>query len=54
MYHISTKTSKPDIGYMEATIEKLMKRGIRVADCSKILKYYIFLSQLHCHILLPY
>ncbi len=40
MYHISTKTSKPDIGYMEATIEKLMKRGIRVADCSKILKYY--------------
>jgi len=40
MYHISTKTSKPDIGYMSAKVGELMKRGIRIADCSEILKYY--------------
>lgn len=40
MYYINSKKDKPDIGYMEATISKLMKRGIRLADCTNLKKYY--------------
>jgi hypothetical protein len=40
MYHINSKTDKPDIGYMEAVIANLMKRGIRLADCIKLRDYY--------------
>ena len=32
MYRIDRKKDKPDIGYMEATVDKLMQRGIRLAD----------------------
>lgn len=40
MYHIDRKKDKPDIGYMEATIDKLMQRGIRLADCRALMSYY--------------
>lgn len=40
MYHIDRKKDKPDIGYMEATIDKLMQRGIRLADCRALMNYY--------------
>lgn len=45
MYHIDRKVDKPDIGYMEATVDKLMQRGIRLADCSKIYEYYSNLKE---------
>lgn len=41
MYHIDRKVDKPDIGYMEYTVAKLMQRGIRLADCTKLQQYYI-------------
>lgn len=40
MYHIDRKKDKPDIGYMEATIDKLMQKGIRLADCKALMNYY--------------
>ena len=40
MYHIDRKKDKPDIGYMEATIDKLMQKGIRLADCKQLMLYY--------------
>lgn len=40
MYHIDRKKDKPDIGYMGYTIDKLMRRGIRLADCGALMKYY--------------
>ena len=40
MYHIDRKKDRPDIGYMEATIDKLMQRGIRLADCRALMNYY--------------
>lgn len=40
MYHIDRKKDKPDIGYMEATIDNLMQRGIRLADCRALMSYY--------------
>lgn len=45
MYHIDRKTAKPDIGYMEAILDKLMQRGIRLADCSKLMRYYCDLRE---------
>ena len=45
MYHINTKVDKPDIGYMEYTIDKLMQRGIRLADCVKLREYYSTLRE---------
>ena len=45
MYRIDRKKDKPDIGYMEATVDKLMQRGIRLADCQKIKTYYMDLSE---------
>ena len=41
MYNINTKVDKPDIGYMEMIADKLMTRGIRVADCDKLMNYYV-------------
>lgn len=35
MYYISPD-SKSDIGYMEAVVSKLMKRGVKVADCAEL------------------
>ena len=40
MYHIDRKSVKPDIGYTVTIIEKLMAKGIRLADCKSILEYY--------------
>lgn len=40
MFHIDRFKDKPDIGYMEAVIDKLMQRGIRLADCEKLKEYY--------------
>lgn len=40
MYRINTKTDKPDIKGMETTMMGLMKRGIRLTNCSKLLSYY--------------
>lgn len=40
MYHINRKEAKPDIGYLEYTIEKLMNKGIRLANCRKLMTYY--------------
>lgn len=45
MYKIDTKTTKPDIGYMEATLDKLMQRGIRLADCEKLKEHYVSLRE---------
>ena len=41
MYHIDRKTDKPDIGYMKDTVDKLMHRGIRLADSNKLKDYYV-------------
>ena len=41
MYNINTKVDKPDIGYMEMIADKLMTRGIRLADCDKLMNYYV-------------
>lgn len=40
MYKIDRKKEKPDIGYMQFRLEKLMERGIRVNDCSKLKQHY--------------
>lgn len=40
MYHIDRKTAKPDIGYMEAVIDRLMQKGIRLSNCNELLNYY--------------
>ena len=45
MYNISTEKDKPDIGYMEAKVDQLMRRGIRLADCTKLSKYYTDLRE---------
>ena len=45
MYNISTEKDKPDIGYMEAKVDQLMRRGIRLADCAKLSKYYTDLRE---------
>ena len=39
MYYIS-RDAKPDIQGMKATMEGLMARGIRIADCEGFLQYY--------------
>ena len=44
MYHIDLTKDKPDVGYMEAMISKLMSRGLRVKDCAKLRDHY---NQLH-------
>lgn len=36
MYKINSKQEKPDIGYLVATVEQLMQRGIRVTNCEKL------------------
>ena len=41
MYHINRKIDKPDIGYMKDTVDKLMHRGIRLADSNKLKDYYV-------------
>ena len=41
MYHISTSKDKPDVGYMEAKVDQLMRRGIRLSNCNKIRDYYV-------------
>lgn len=41
MYHISLKTDKPDIGYMEQRVDMLMDRGIRISHCEKLRDYYV-------------
>lgn len=45
MYYINRKKDKPDIGYMQAVIEGLMKRGIRLADCNKLKNHYTSLRE---------
>lgn len=45
MYKIDTKTTKPDIGYMEATLDRLMERGVRLADCAKLKEHYVSLRE---------
>ena len=45
MYKINTRTNKPDVGYMEATVGNLMKRGIRLADCKALMEYYVNLRE---------
>lgn len=45
MYNISTKTDKPDLGYMEATVDKLMTRGIKLSDYNRLMNYYTNLRE---------
>lgn len=45
MFKIDTKTMKPDIGYMEATLDKLMQRGVRLSDCNKLRDHYVSLRE---------
>lgn len=45
MYYIDRKNDKPDIGYMQMVVEKLMKRGIRLADCDKLKNHYASLRE---------
>lgn len=45
MYQINNKTDKPDIGYMQAYMEQMMKRGIRLSDCEKIKNHYVDLRE---------
>lgn len=45
MYHINTKTDKPDIGRMEATLSHIMARGIRLRDCTSLKDYYVELRE---------
>lgn len=45
MYYIDRKKDKPDIGYMEMIVEKLMKRGIRLADCNELKEHYTNLRE---------
>lgn len=42
MYHINTKTDVPDVGYLEATLSRLMARGIKLDknNCAKLKVYY--------------
>lgn len=40
MYNINTKTDKPDVGAMEATVQSLMKRGIRLGHCVALRDHY--------------
>lgn len=41
MYHINTKIDKPDAGYMEAIIGRIMQKGIRISDCNKLTNYFV-------------
>lgn len=45
MYHICKETDKPDVGYMEAKIDSLMRRGIRLNDCAKLRDLYVELRE---------
>lgn len=40
MYLIDTKKDKPDLGYSQYYIEKLMARGIKLGDCEKLRQHY--------------
>lgn len=41
MYHIDLKKDKPNIMKMLSTMQGIMHRGIRIADCKKIRDYYV-------------
>jgi len=45
MYYIDLKKDKPDIGRMEATMDRLMTKGIRLADCNELKTYYAELRE---------
>ena len=45
MYHICKETDKPDVGYMEAKLDSLMRRGIRLNDCAKLRDVYVELRE---------
>lgn len=45
MYHINRKVDKPDVGHMEFIVNKLMERGIKLADCTKLRNYYANLRE---------
>lgn len=45
MYHINRAVDKPDIDYMHRKVDELMLRGIRLADCNKLLEYYTGLRE---------
>lgn len=51
MYNINLLADKPDIGYMEQEVDKLTRRGIRLADCKEIYDRYADLQKvLEAHI----
>jgi hypothetical protein len=41
MYNIDLKVDKPDIRYMKDEVEKMMGRGIKLADCREAMGKYI-------------
>lgn len=43
MYKISLAKDKPDIGYMEQEADKLVRRGVRLADCKELRDKYVSL-----------
>lgn len=45
MFTIVKGRDIPDIGYMEATMSRLMQRGIRLANCKNLLDYYANLRE---------
>lgn len=45
MYHIDLTKDKPNIMKMLATMQGIMHRGIRIADCQKIKEHYVNLRE---------
>ena len=43
MYKINSKVDKPDIGNMSITIDKMMRRGVRINinKCQNLRDYYL-------------